>query len=154
MTRRKKSTQITSFDRSTCRLLRNELDATLKSLADKYDISIKAGGARFSSDNATFKLEIATKGSDGQVNSREKTDFEIYAGVFGFKSDDFGATFRLYGEDYTIIGLKPRSRKYPVLGKRKDGKVYKLNATDVLMAMGREVSIEAAAQRELDRGLA
>lgn len=140
---------ITIFDRSSCRLLREEIDAALIPVADKFGISFKGGPIRFSSDNMTIKIEAATKDSDGQVNSKEKTNFDLYGKSYGFEPEDFGAAFKLRGESYEIIGLTPRSRKFPVLGKRTDGKVFKFNSTDVLMAMGRKVCGPLQALREL-----
>jgi hypothetical protein len=133
--------RLASFDRYTCRMLRAEIDAALKQVAEKHGISLRAGNARFGPDNMSMKLEAAIISSDGQVKSPERTDFERHAAMFGFKADDLGATFPFRGTTYEIVGLKVRSRKYPVLGKRADGKTFKFNANDVLRAMGREVKM-------------
>ena len=39
---------------------------------------------------------------------------------------DLGQEFQRSGKTFTIVGLKPRSKKYPILAKCSDGKTYKL----------------------------
>ncbi|MFW5871468.1 MAG: hypothetical protein ACOCUT_00020 [bacterium] len=127
------------MDRPTMNAIRkaiNNLD--MNEIEENFSIKIKLGNARFSpiDGTATFKLEISPV-VKGQVKTKEAIDFERYAKSEGLKSSDLGRTVFLYGEEYKLVGYKPRSYKYPFLAKRlKDGKLYKYDADTVRMALG------------------
>ena len=123
--------KIETIDRQTCRILANEIENELQVIAEKYGVSIKRGNASFNSNDMTIKIEIATI-SNGVINSREAEDFKLYGKAFGLKEEWLNKTFKTYsGETIEIIGLKPRSRQYPVLGKKSNGRVFKYNANEV-----------------------
>lgn len=46
---------------------------------------------------------------------------------------ELGDEFKYDGKTYTIVGLKPRSKRYPILAKCSDGKTYKLTVELVNM---------------------
>jgi predicted metal-dependent peptidase len=50
---------------------------------------------------------------------------------FGLTPKQFGTTFSFRGKRYTVIGLKPRSSRFPILARNEVGSVYKFPA-DVL----------------------
>lgn len=114
-----------NIDAQTCKLLGLEIQATLQSLADKHGISIQYGGGSYDSSNATLKLKISVKDESGQVITREAKDFKNFAAFYGLKSEDFGKSFIMSGHTYEICGLAAKSRTYPILAKRADGKVFK-----------------------------
>jgi hypothetical protein len=118
--------KITSFDRTNLRALAADIDAALKTVADKYGISLKERGCSFMANNATFKIEGAVIGSDGNTMTAERQDFIRYAEMYDLKTTDLGRLFTFNGEGYTITGLKSRSNKAPILAKsEKNGKSYK-----------------------------
>ena len=60
-----------------------------------------------------------------------------YATMVGLADVEFGARFEIQGTTYSICGLKPRSRKYPVLAKQiPTGKTYKFAVDSVKKAVG------------------
>lgn len=120
-----------SFDKARLRQLRPQIEAALQDLAEKEQLSISLGSARFTSDNVTFKLELSTVNNDGTVNTKEGEDFKFYASRYGLKPEALGATFRHAGDVYTIKGCKPRSHKYPILGVNSNGKTYKFHSSTV-----------------------
>jgi len=122
--------KLKSFDRQTIRLLRERIDSALRPLAQEYGISITAGNASFSAENVRLKLELAVIGENG-VESAQVVEFRKYAPLLGLKAEDLGKTFLFNGKPYTIVGAKLSSRKYPILAKNKNGKVYKFQAHDV-----------------------
>lgn len=129
--------KIKSFDRTNVRLLSQEIEATLKTLAEKYGITLKTGRGTFRSDNFTLKLEAAVIGDNGQAVTKEVSEFQNYAALLGLQPDDLGKPFTLRGQTYIITGAKLSSRKYPVLAKNTNGKVYKFTAEDVKRGLGR-----------------
>jgi len=126
MPKTKKNHKITEFDRPTIKRLRSEIDDALLELSEKYGIEIKTGSASFSNTNVTFKLELATVGSDGEVNTKEMDDFRHNAWRFGLSEDDLGKEFTHRGNRYRVVGMKPRSPKYPIIAERiGDGARFK-----------------------------
>jgi len=118
-------TKVTSFNRQNIRQINFEIEAALKSIANKYGVEVKLGNTRFTGDNFTTKVQVATVGDGGITMSKEATDFNRYKTILGINMD-LGQEFERNGNTYTIVGLKPRSKKYPVLAKCSDGKTYKL----------------------------
>ena len=53
----------------------------------------------------------------------------------GITADALWSKVTINGQVTEIIGAKPRSRKYPILGRRTDGKVYKFAASAVARAI-------------------
>ena len=117
--------KVTSFNRKNIRQINNELEAALKQVAEKYGLEVKLGNTRFTGDNFSTKVQVATVGQDGIAMSKEATDFNRWKTALGINMD-LGQEFQRNGKTYTIVGLKPRSKKYPILAKCSDGKTYKL----------------------------
>lgn len=70
-------------------------------------------------------------------DTREKDTFVLYASTFGLTADDFGKTFRFRKNLYKIVGCRPKSFKYPILGARvPDGKTFKFPADHVAKNLG------------------
>ena len=122
--------KITSINRESLRLINNEIDKAIQAVGDKYGISIKTGNASFSPDTATTKVIISVISEDGTVKTPEVKDFDLYKNVFGIKKNLYD-TFTFQGDSYTIVGIKASSRKYPVIGKRADGKEFKFTVDSV-----------------------
>lgn len=118
--------QIKNFDRNTVRLFGEELQNALKGLAEKYGVSIKSAGATFARDggNVTYKVAVAVIGEGGVAETKERSAFIQLAVMYGLQPTDLGKTFVHVGETVEITGLAPKSRKFPILGK-KGGKTYK-----------------------------
>lgn len=67
----------------------------------------------------------------------ERDMFKAYASTFGLTADDFGKTFRFRKNLYRIVGCRPKSFKYPILGARvPDGKTFKFPADHVAKNLG------------------
>ena len=119
---------ITRINRQVCRRLADVMETTLNEM-EIEGIAIKVGNATFCSDNATFKIEVAVKsddGDDGVVKTREASDWPIYASGYGLPRDGIGKVISISGEKLEIVGIKPKSKKFPILCKRlSDGKIYK-----------------------------
>lgn len=117
--------KVTSFNRQNIRQINSELEAVIKQVAEKYGLEVKLGNTRFTGDNFTTKVQVATVAEGGITMSKEATDFNRYKTILGINMD-LGQEFQRSGKTFTIVGLKPRSTKYPILAKCSDGKTYKL----------------------------
>lgn len=126
-----KRIKITEFNRKTCCSVSEQIEAHLAGLADELGIKITSKGGSYSDTSYTLKIECATISEDGQVQTKEATDFALYASRYGLEADDLGKTFTRSGDLYTIVGCKPRSRKYPILVRKSGGKLIKFPADTV-----------------------
>lgn len=117
--------------RPLLRQLQADMDEALKAVAQKHGVSIEVGNASFTSQNATFKVQVAVTGKGGVADTREAQDFRIFATSYGLTPDDLGQTFPYGGKEYTIVGLSRKSSKYPILCK-KNGENVRLPVESVI----------------------
>ena len=118
---------IKQFDRPTIRDLRDAVNKVLEPVAEEFGIGIKAGNASFTPTEVTLKLACGIKNADGVVETKERQDFRLKAAFLGLSADDLDMEFDHHnGDRYKIVGMKPRSTKYPIICQRaKDGKQFK-----------------------------
>ena len=116
------------IDRNSLKNMRPLIDAALAELGQELGVKFEIGNARFSrtGDNATFKLEVATIGDDGEVKSKDVENFKKNCYKWGMKPTDLGETFLTYDrKEYKIIGANPRRWKNPILCESlKNGKTF------------------------------
>jgi len=113
---------ITTLDKQTLRIVREKMNEALATL-EEIGIHAKVGSISYEDQRASVKVEIAVMGENGEIVSKEASDYERYREMY--ELPELGTTFVNRGTVYTITGLKPRSTKYPVLAKRADGKSFK-----------------------------
>jgi len=116
--------------------MRKDINEALKAVAEKHNCTISGGNANYTTDSFSIKLSVVEKSSDGSTVTKEQLDWKSNAKFFGLDVELLGKSVKLNdGTNYEIIGLKPRSRKYPVLGKNlSNGKTFKLPAESVINA--------------------
>ena len=113
--------RIKSFDRTSIRFVQAALSDALKKVGEAFGVEFKVGGGRFSPTRFACRLDVTIAGAEPQ----EAQDFRQYADVFGLKPGDLGRAFLDRGRRFTIVGLLPRSRSYPVLAQNDRGTRYK-----------------------------
>jgi len=108
---------IEKIDRNVCKDIRSELDSELASIGERLGLSLRMGGGSFSSDSATFKLEVELLSETGRPISKEETylnqnheRLEIPKAWLGAKLKD-----PKDGKLYYLRGYKVRSPKRPFL---------------------------------------
>jgi len=126
--------ELERFSKNVFKTMRTNIQFDLDKIADKYGISLRLGNISY--QNYSFTSKIEGKILKGSANI-EKEEFAKLASEYGFKPEDYGATFRSGGKVHTIYAIKTRNRKYPILTKCSDGKGYKFEAMRVLKAIGR-----------------
>jgi len=131
--------KIPKLDRPTVKYIRKRLEAAVKPLAEELGVVIDLGSCTFQTSNCRFQLKVAVLNSDGEAMTEEIDSFRSNAKLFGFEPDDLGKEFIYRRQSYTICGLKPKSRKYPVVARSDSGKNYKFACRTVLEVLGRDV---------------
>jgi hypothetical protein len=111
--------------------LRGEIDAALKEVGERHGITIKAGNGHYGA-TGDLKLVLTPKTASGETQSKEELDYKQWHAVYNLPVDGLGKRFLNAGTEYTICGMKPSSRSYPVLGRRGDGRVFKFPVSIVL----------------------
>ena len=119
--------RIKSFDRISIRFLQAAVSDALKKVGEAFGVEFKVGGGHFNPTHYACRLDVAIAGTEPQ----EAQDFRQYADVFGLKPDDLGRTFLDRGRRFTIVGLLPRSRSYPILAQNDRGTRYKFSVETV-----------------------
>ena len=116
-----------ALDRPEVRRIREEIQIALDGIEDT-EVKFTVGSASYSTNTATFKVEAATVGETGEVHTKTSEDFKLYASRWGLKPEDLGKKVRISGKVMTIVGGKPRSKKYPIMVEDASGKIYKVSA--------------------------
>jgi hypothetical protein len=109
-----------NFDRKRVREVHQALEDALKPLAEQLRLEIRVGGARYTAQDIRFHVEVFSPGSGGP----EAEQFRVYCRRYGLEPEDLGKEFTWGGRPFTLIGCKPRSTRFPLLGRSADGKTY------------------------------
>lgn len=132
----------TMLSKTMLRALRGEINVALEDVAGRYGVTIRAENCSFNAARATFKLEVAV-GDEAALEDEARREWERF--VYrrfdtSLKPEHFGAEFTYKGVGHRIVGVKPKSRKYPVLTEADNGKRYKFPAHVVADALKREAA--------------
>ena len=121
---------IRSFDRATVQELKSEITAAITAVCKRHGLVVKGESGRF--DPATYRCSYVIRVPGEHVVDGDQAEFALHAHLFELTESDYGKTFRSSrGEPFTLVGIKPRNRKYPVIGKNAAGQRYKF-PVDVL----------------------
>ena len=114
---------VNKIDRDLCKDIRSELDSVLASIGEKLGVSLRMGGGSFSSDSATFKLEVELLSETGRPISKEETYLNDNHELLGIPKDWLGAKLKdpRDGKLYYLRGYKARSPKRPFIIETVDG---------------------------------
>ena len=128
---------ITNLSTNAMRVLRNEIDADLKLLGNKFGVSLKLGNGKFNAQNGQFILVISTMQENGMVLSKEATAFQQLAHIYDLQPAQLGKIFEHKGATYKLAGLIPNRPKFPFVALcLNDNKTYKFTETAIQHAFG------------------
>ena len=125
--------KVTNFDKPTIKAIRMAMDQALATVASEYGITINTGNARFSGNEVTFKVKANTQSTDGQVNTKEADNFELYKNSIGLGWLAVGDQILLQGKYFTLKGYNTRARKSPIQIEDSNGRGYKCSVEMVKM---------------------
>ncbi|GHC46522.1 SprT-like domain-containing protein [Roseibacillus persicicus] len=111
------------LDRTTVLNLQERILAQLGPLAEECGLTLSAGKSQYSSTEATVGICVSLEPADG-LDPEERL-FREYAPLFGLTEHDYRRNFHSNGEPFQLVGLKPRNRKYPLIGENAKGTRYK-----------------------------
>ena len=131
-------TLITKLDGPAVRYIAKRLTEAVEPMAKELGMVIDVGSCRYGENNGRFQLKIALLDSSGKAISEDVELFNNNAKLFGFEPNDLGREFAFRGQSYTICGLSPKSRKYPVIAQSQNGKNYKFPCRIVLDALNKK----------------
>jgi hypothetical protein len=129
---------IQQFDGALVRKIMEETEKALKPIAEKYGLVLDRKGRTYHRDSCPVMYQFLVKetGARGEVLTAAAKDFQKYAARFGLAATDLGREFRRNGTFFRIVGMKPKSHKYPVLAMNvSTGKTFKFAAEDVETAL-------------------
>ena len=120
------------MDRGKARFIGEKVMAKLKEIEDELGVTFSRGSGSYDSATYSMKVTATVDNVDGSTRTPEMMDFERHASMYGLEAENLGATFTQGGTEYEIVGMKPRSSKYPILAKSfTNGKTYKFPADTV-----------------------
>ena len=125
---------IDSVDRGTVKMILEEARVALDAIAEKHGVILERKHCTYSSTEipVAFKFVVPERTEDGEAIDPKETEFRKLAPRFGLEPDDYGKKFRTFNGVYRVCGIKPKARKYPVLGSHiHTGKTYKFPADSV-----------------------
>lgn len=105
-----------------------EAEKALEEVGKKHGVHFEFGNIRFTASNFRSTLKATKVAGDVEdPKAIERAKFEADAAkVYGIDPEDYGRAFKIRGKNFTLVGLKPRARKYPLIGRNgADGKLYK-----------------------------
>lgn len=126
---------INIIDRKAMETIRAAVNAVLAGVAKDLGVGLTLGNGSFSSIDGHFKLNVTPVASNGVIESPERKAWPLYCESYGFEESDLGAEFYSNGHRYTIEGIRPSAHKMPMMVKRVDGKLFKMEAWSVLYAL-------------------
>lgn len=95
--------------------INSDIVEALQSVANKHGVQISRGNCSFTANNANLKIVITAIGENGEVETKEASDFKLYAFHHKIPVKYLNKEVTIQGRQIKILGYKPRSSKYPVL---------------------------------------
>lgn len=121
---------ITTMDRAAIREIDAKMREALEAVAAELGLELEVGGGSFDPGVGTFKPKVTFKLATAGLN-----EWARWAPLLGLEVSDLGREFESRGRTFTIVGVAPRSTKYPVLAKGTDGRTYKFTEAGVRRAL-------------------
>lgn len=122
--------KLTQFDTENLRAIRNDVNSALKAVEERYGVSFDIG--RITYDSASLRAKLtgtlvgAVRGAGNSVEAQFLIGLKSYGYRYGLTEKDAKKIFSANNNQYIFMGIKPGSKKYPLIVKRIDnGKLYK-----------------------------
>ncbi len=132
--------KIEALDRHTVKhVVRPGLQNVVDQLEEGLGLKAVVGNAVFEKNTVTFKVTLNVTDVNGVAFDQEADNFTRMAGQYGLNPEALGKTFTSNGVTYTILGLNPKARTYPIQVRRNyDAKKFKYSATTVALTHGKD----------------
>jgi len=116
----------------------------LEIVAEEHGLVLQRKRCTYHNDKlpVAFELIAPERSEDGEAIDPKETEFRRNARMFGLEPDDFGKLFKTSSGAYRVCGIKPKGRKYTVLGESiHNGKTYKFRDIDVVRGLKRSEDV-------------
>lgn len=128
--------KINKFEKDVLRHIRTDIDDALKSVCEKYGLVFKIGTIKFTAKEFHTKMTcVIINSENGTMENPDKVIFEQICRHYSLTQADFGSEFIFGTDTYKICGIKMGSKKYPILAKRTDGRIYRFSVPVVKHAL-------------------
>lgn len=122
--------KITTMDRTSFRQVQAEAMKALQTVAEQFGLTVSPNCGMIDTTRGicTLKFDflVRTETADGEVLDRKAIDFQTYAPQFDLETTDLHREFVFRGERYRVVGLTPRSFKFPVIAEKlSSGQTFK-----------------------------
>jgi hypothetical protein len=125
---------IESVDRNAVRTLLEAARKALTIVAEDHGVELLRKHCSYSSTEipVAFKFVVVERTEDGEAIDPRETEFRKFAALYGLEPDDYGKMFKTFNGVYRVCGVKPRGKKYNILGESiTNGKTYKFRIDTV-----------------------
>jgi len=114
-------------------MIQDAVKPALEQISNDLGVSITIGrGSYDNKANGHFKVNIATLGEGGEVETKEWSDYKSCCHWHECKPEWLGENFCTGNGEFQLIGMKTRGRKFPFIAKSlSDGKTYKFTAESI-----------------------
>jgi len=123
--------KINHFDKDNLDMIRKELDAAIEGVMNKFGLSGGVGNIRYKAHEFSARLTVNT----GNKDDATRNSFNDVCRVYGLAPSDFGREFKVNGKTFTIAGIKPSRRKYPIQGISARGGKFKFTQSQVTQGL-------------------
>jgi len=124
------------MNKATAQKFRTAFQSAVKGLEEQFNCTLEIGNITFGDTGLHTKLTLTENGENGEKVSVSANDFKRFAFSYGLQEGDLGKKFVSNGEVFEITGCKPKSNKYPILGKNvATGRTFKFTANGVKFGM-------------------
>ena len=113
------------FTQSAVSDLLDEVMEAARAIAQRRGMEVSREKADFTVEEFRLGLKFRTEDVDGV--GVEERDFIKNAVIFDLPEGAYKRWFSSQGEMFQLVALKPRNRKYPVIGLSKKGRRYKFS---------------------------
>lgn len=121
--------------------IRVDMKLALSMVESTHNLEFEIGKMTYGSHTFKVTLEAAI-GKDGEEADLAKTKWDKECYSFGLKRENFGKKFKLStGVIYTIVDIRPRSTKYPIIAEDSSGASFKFRATTVKMGLINDINV-------------
>ena len=106
---------------------RNDFENQMKGMEAKYGFKISLGSMSYSSNQFTSKVTVTDTAGGNADDAEGKQSLKSDGWKFNLTEKDYNKRFGYNGKQWELKGLKPRSRKYPIIATEVGtNKSYKL----------------------------
>jgi len=124
---------ITRLDKPVIRSIREAMADVLQEVAQRFDVSIDAGSARFSPAEATVKFKVTLNNLAEGIDTKEVANYKFHASLENLPP--LGSVIRIGGDEFELTGWNTRARRYPIKAVQvRTNKKYKLAPVSVKLA--------------------